>query len=258
MNKMLALEELASRDTFVHRLHPSAKLFATAVYLVCVISVGRLDFPALSLFFFYPAVLIAWSGIPAGAVVRRVLPALPFVLFAGLSNVVFEPEPYLALHGLMISRGFISLVVLIEKTVLTVSAVLILMATTTSARLFACLRGIGVPAVFVTVLMLSVRYLSLLMEEAGRMARAYRLRSNEAKGIRMKDMGSFVGQMLLRSFDCAERVHSAMKLRGYDGSFPTGDTRKTDAASACFALAVGAVTVLFRFFTITDLMNLLF
>lgn len=229
MDEMLALEELASRDTFVHRLHPSAKLLATSVYLVCVISVGRLDFPAL-----------------------------PFVLFAGLSNVIFESAPYIALHGIVISRGIISLVVLIEKAVLTVGAVLILMATTRAERLFSCLRGLKVPKAFITVLMLSARYLSLLMEEAGRMARAYRLRSSDAKGIRMKDMGSFVGQLLLRSFDRAERVYSAMKLRGYDGDFPTGSARRMDAASVCFALAAGAAAVLFRLFTVIDLMNLWF
>jgi cobalt/nickel transport system permease protein len=256
VRQMFALEELASGSSAVHRLHPTAKLLATVVYLVCVISVDRLNFPALSLFFFYPAVMIALSGIPFGAIVRRVLPALPFVLFVGISNALLEPGVYVSLGGFFLSRGVASLIVLMEKAALSVSAVLILMATTPMAKLLACLRVLKVPRALVTVMMLSVRYLSLLAGEAGRMARAYALRSGEARGIRMRDMGSFVGQLLLRSFDRAERVYAAMKLRGYDGDFPLAGAGRPGAADAVFLLMTCGTSLLFRFFTIDQLIRL--
>jgi cobalt/nickel transport system permease protein len=246
MRELFALEELAASDTWVHRIHPAAKLAATLFYIACVVSVGRLDFPALSPFFFYPALLVAFAGIPVMTVARRALIALPFALFAGVSNLFFEP----------LASGVASLVVLIGKTLLTVSAVVILMATTPSSRLFASMRKIGVPKALVTVLMLGIRYLTLIAGEAGRMARAYRLRARSDKGILMKDMGSFVGQLLLRSVDRAERVYAAMKLRGYDGEFPDEGAQKMDGASAAFFLAVATSSVLFRFFTISDLLNL--
>ncbi len=245
MHELFALEEMAAGNTWVHRLHPVFKLAATLSYIVCVVSVGRLNFPTLSPFFFYPALLMAFSGIPVRAVARRALLALPFALFAGVSNLFFEP----------MANGLASLVVLVEKTLLTVSAVVILMATTPSPKLFASLRLIGIPKALVTVLMLTLRYLTLIASEAGRMARAYRLRAGGEKGIRMKDMGSFVGQLLLRSVDRAERVYAAMKLRGYDGAFPLETTQRTDLASVGFFFIVTGASVLFRFFTITDLMN---
>ncbi len=247
MRELLALEELAAGDTRVHRLHPGSKLAATLFYIVSVVSIGRLDFPALSPFFFYPALILALSGIPVRAVARRVLVALPFALFAGVSNLFFEP----------LADGIASLVVLVAKTILTVSAVVILMATTPSPRLFATLRRIGVPKLLVTVLMLGIRYLTLIADEAGRMARAYRLRARTDRGILMKDMGSFVGQLLLRSVDRAERVYAAMKLRGYDGEYPIEGVRKVDGKSVAFFLAVAASSTLFRLFTMTDLLNLL-
>ena len=244
---MLALEAMASGDSAVHRLHPISKLIVTAAYIIAVVSVGRLDYPALSPFFFYPALVIPLSGVPAGALLRRALPALPLVLLAGLSNVFFEPAPYLMLGSVAVSRGAVSLVVLTEKAMLTVLAVLMLMATTPAPKLFAALRGIGVPKILLTLLMLSERYLTLLSGEAGRMARAYRLRSGSQKGIRMRDMGSFAGQLLLRSVDRAERVYRAMKARGYRGEFFAGDAGHFGASSALYAAILSAAMLLVRF-----------
>jgi cobalt/nickel transport system permease protein len=246
MREMLALEEMAAGDTWAHRIHPAYKLAATLVYIVCVVSVRRLDFVSLSPFFFYPALLVALSEIPVRAVLRRAALALPFVLFAGVSNFFFEP----------IGNGLSALAVLLEKAVLTVSAVVILMATTPSPRLFSAMRKLGAPRALVTVLMLAARYLTLIAGEAGRMARAYRMRAGTEKGILMKDMGSFVGQLLLRSVDRAERVYAAMKLRGYDGDFPTGAAQKTDGASVVFFLIVCASSMLLRVFPMAELMKI--
>jgi cobalt/nickel transport system permease protein len=44
---------------------------------------------------------------------------------------------------------------------------------------------------------------------------AYSLRNAGGKGIKMRDMGSFAGQLLLRSFDRSDRIYNAMKCRGY-------------------------------------------
>lgn len=254
MNGMLALEEMASGDSWVHRLHPLAKLWVTAVYVIAVVSVGRLDYAALSLFFFYPALLIPLAGVSAGALFRRMLPALPLVMLAGLSNVILEPSAYLTFGVFQVSRGFVSLVVLLEKAALTVLAVLILMATTPAAKLMAGLRAVGVPKILLSVLMLTVRFLTLLAGEAGRMTRAYRLRANSPKGIRIGDMGSFVGQLLLRSVDRAERVYRAMKLRGYSGEYPVRDAGRLTAPSAAYAVLASAAILSFRFFTLPELL----
>jgi cobalt/nickel transport system permease protein len=222
---------------------------------VAVVSAGRLDYPALSPFFFYPALVIPLSGVPAGALLRRALPALPLVLLAGLSNVFLEPSALMTFGALHVSRGFVSLVVLLEKAGLTVLAVLLLMATTNSSKLFSGLRAVGAPKVLLSVLMLSVRFLTLLAGEAGRMMRAYRLRANSPKGIRIGDMGSFVGQLLLRSVDRAERVYKAMKLRGYSGEYPVRDAGRLTASSAAYAAAVSAAILFFRFFTLADVLK---
>lgn len=253
IGEMLALEELASRDTVIHRLHPISKIIVTLVYVAAVISVDRFDFFTLSLFFFYPTVLLALSQTPVRAVLKKVLAAVPFVIFAGISNIILEPSIHLVIFGIMISRGVVSFAVLLEKTVLTVGAVLILMATTGTAQVLASLGKLGMPKILTTVLLLCLRYLTLLAEEAGRMMKAYHLRSVKPKGIQMKDMGSFVGQLLLRSISKAERVYQAMKLRGFDGVYAIGKAREMDFKSACYMTAVSVLVILVRFVLAGDL-----
>jgi cobalt/nickel transport system permease protein len=44
---------------------------------------------------------------------------------------------------------------------------------------------------------------------------AYSLRGPRRRGIAFADMGPFVGQLLLKIFDRADRIYNAMKCRGY-------------------------------------------
>lgn len=246
VSQMMALEELTLKQTAVHRLNPMAKLITTIVYVAVVVSVGRLDFLTLSLYFFYPAILLSASEIPLKMMAKRVAIALPFVLFAGFSNVLFDTAPYIRLGGFSVSLGVVSLIVLVEKTTLTVSAILILMATTSAAKVFSSLQRIGVPKILTTVLMLCFRYLSLLFSKAERMTKAYHLRAKRPKGIDMRDMGSFVGQLLLQSLDRAERVYKAMKLRGFDGSFLAAKPEKMTKVDMLFAVCTCALILAAR------------
>ena len=79
------------------------------------------------------------------------------------------------------------------------------------------------------------------------MALAYRLRSNGEKGIRMKDMGSFLGQLLLRSFDRAERVYTAMACRGFSGRYSEQKKPMALRDWLLLAAACGAVWLLRRY-----------
>ena len=101
-----------------------AKLAVTFVFIICVISAGRYDAAGLSVYFFYPAVMIALGELPLWGMLRRTLPALPFVLFAGVSNMIFEPT----LAPVGVSYGVLSCVVLLEKALLSVGAVVMLAA----------------------------------------------------------------------------------------------------------------------------------
>ena len=79
---------------------------------------------------------------------------------------------------------------------------------------------------------------------------AYALRAPGQKGIKMKDMGSFTGQLILRSFDRAERVYQAMKCRGFHGVY-YGKKRSGLRASEGIAGLLLVVSMVFmRFYNV--------
>jgi len=98
---------------------------------------------------------------------------------------------------------------------LCVMAALLLVATTPFTELTAQMRRLRVPMVFVMVFEMTFRYIGVLLEEVHSMIVAYKLRSGGKKALDMRHMGSFLGQIVLRGFDRAERVHAAMRCRGY-------------------------------------------
>jgi cobalt/nickel transport system permease protein len=64
-------------------------------------------------------------------------------------------------------------------------------------------------------------------------------------------MGSFLGQLLLRSVDRAERVYRAMKCRGFSGVYHADAPRALRPADIAFLLAVPAALACLRFFNLS-------
>lgn len=255
-NAFLKTDELAQGNTVAHKLHPMAKIVTTLAFIIVVISSPGSDMPALCPYFLYIALFAAFAETPFSIICRRVLPVLPFVLFAGLSNVIFMRTSAVSISGVVISEGVVSCMALVMKTVLTVSAVVLLTVTTQSSDIFAGLRRIGLPQVLVTVCMLCFRYISMLMQEAGNMARAYHLRSGTKKGISIRHMGTFIGQLLLRSIDRAERVYAAMRCRGFDGDFRYGEPRRFTSGAAVYTLLLSAVFAAMRIWGLKPLYDI--
>ncbi|MDR1374256.1 MAG: cobalt ECF transporter T component CbiQ [Treponema sp.] len=222
LGEIYALEQAALGRSSVHRLHPGAKIAAAFCYIAAVISFDRYSFSRLLPFLLYPSVLMALADLSPRLFIKPVLAALPFCLLAGLSNLFLERTPLFVIAGfgpepISVTRGFISLCTLLLRSCLCVIAVLILAATTPFHRLSAQLRRFHVPALFMTVIEIMYRYAGVLTEEARSMVRAYTLRGGGGK-IAILHMGSFIGQLLIRSVRRAERIYAAMQCRGYDGA----------------------------------------
>lgn len=240
-----SMEDLAAKASPIHRIHANVKILITFAYLVAVLSFSRYDIAGLMPYFFYPAMIIPMANIPFREIFKRVLVALPFSLFAGISNLIFDREVLAYLGQIPVTYGFISFWSLMIKTFLCVCAVLILVATTNTFTLFAQLRSFKIPKIFVLTLMMTYRYIFVLLQEAGNMMKAYALRAPNEKGIKMKDMGSFVGQLLLRCIDRSEHIYAAMQCRGFSGEYVVGKKQILDRYSIIWG--IGAIG-LFAFF----------
>ncbi|MDR0589779.1 MAG: cobalt ECF transporter T component CbiQ [Spirochaetaceae bacterium] len=246
IGELSSLEQLSAGKSLLHRLHPGAKMTATLFFLGTVISFDRYSFGRLLPFLFYPSITLAVAGIPPGLLLKRSALALPFCLFAGLSNLFLEGGTALTVAGIPLSYGLISLFTLILRTGLCVLAVLILAAVTPFTQISGQLRACYVPPVFITLLEILYRYIPVLLSEGASMVLAYTLRSGRTRGLRMSHMGSFVGFLFLRSADRAERVYAAMKCRGYSLRFPPKHPRPLCLRDGIFLALVCGGSVLFR------------
>ena len=251
------LDAMAQKDTTIHRLHPLVKLLTTIAFLVVVISFERFEILGLLPFIFYPVLTFALAELPAVPILKRILIVAPFVLGIGILNPVFDHQTITVL-GLNISRGWLTFFSITIKTGLTVTAALLLIATTGMDKLAAALRMLRLPRLFVMQLLLTYRYISVLLEETARTLRAYSLRAPQQKGIHRSAWGSLAGQLLLRTFDRAQRVYQAMCLRGFTGEYHTGANSKITGNDLLYITGWCIFFIVARIFNIPVLLGTLF
>lgn len=227
MNKMESalrelgtMDELAAGDSPLHRIHPTAKLLATIVYIVTVMSYDKYDLAGLIPMLLLPLLLFQLGAIPVRSCFYKLRIVLPLVLAVGLFNPFFDRQIVLRLGTLSVSGGVISMLTLMLKGTLCLMASFLLVASTPFDRICASLRQLHLPKTLVTLLLLTYRYVGVMTEELAVMTDAYRLRAPGQKGIHVSAWGSFLGQLLLRSMDRAQELYSSMLLRGYAQEFP--------------------------------------
>lgn len=228
------LEELSEKRTAIHKRHPLAKLLTTFVYLLVTVSFGKYEVSGLLPLVFYPIVVMALADIPTVPILKGMLVAAPFIIGIGIFNPLFDNSPMVVLPWIEISGGWISFLSLLMKGALTVLAALILIATTGMPKIAAALTMLKIPKVFVIQLLLTYRYISVLMEEVSRTVRAYALRAPGEKGIKLSNWGSLTGQLLMRTLARAQRVYQAMCCRGFTGEYDFGHKAKIRLGDAVY------------------------
>ncbi|MBL8967021.1 MAG: cobalt ECF transporter T component CbiQ [Spirochaetaceae bacterium] len=229
------LEELSRRESPVHRRHPFAKLAVTLAFLVAVAAGPRRELVGLLPFALYPFLTASLAEVPARPLLERLLLAAPIVVGIGALNPLFDREA-VALGGITVPGGWLVFASLALRCALTVSAALLLVATTRMEELGGSMRALGFPRVLVLQLLLTYRYIALLLEELATSLRAHALRAPGRRGIGREARGSLPGRLLLRSYDRGRRVYDAMRLRGFDGEYRSGAKRRFGAGDLGYVL----------------------
>ncbi|HBT83287.1 MAG TPA: cobalt ECF transporter T component CbiQ [Desulfuromonas sp.] len=211
------LDALAYRSNAVNRLDPRAKLIVTLCFIVTLVSFDRYQISALLPFAIFPLVLIVSADLPPGYLLQKLLLAAPFAICVGIFNPLLDRAVLVQLGPLGISGGWISYASILLRFTLTVTAALVLIATTGFTGVCLALEKLGAPRPFVLQLLFLHRYLFVLVDEGYRLTRARALRSFDRRGHGMKIFGHLVGQLLLRTLARAQRIHLAMLCRGFDG-----------------------------------------
>lgn len=231
-------DELSRRDSFIHRMHPLAKLLATLVYTVVLVSYDKYATIALLPLLFFPVFVAAAGRIPVGPILKRLLYIEPMIICVGLLNPLFDRGTTTVL-GYTISSGWLIFISIVLKGSLAVTSALLLIATTGMDGIALSLRKMRVPKIFVLQLMLTYRYISVLLEEAARTLQAYALRAFDSKGLKREVWGPLLGQILLRTMDRAQRIYEAMCLRGFIGEYRTGKTSRPGLGDFLYVICWG-------------------
>lgn len=238
------LDDLAARPSAMGALDPRAKVLVTLGFVAVAASFGRQNALRPMPLLLYLAVALELGNVPLGAVATRVALLSPFALVVGLADLVLDRAPAGTLLGMPYSAGVVSFAALVVRFALGACAVFLLAATTRFSEVVRALRGLGMPRVLATQLLLAHRYAFVLAEDAGRIVRAHAVRAPGPPSLRVA--GTLVVQLLLRSLARAEWVFAAMSCRGFDGDLTVQPARAPRSADLVFVVACGLFFVLVR------------
>ena len=253
---MRSLDELAKKESLIHSLHPLVKLLTTFIYLSVVVSFGRYEIGGLLHLIFYPILIFSLAELPVVPILKRILYAQSFIIGICILNPLFDQHTII-LGGIVISRGWITFLSIFIKGGLTAAASILLIATTGIDRLAVALRMLKIPRIFVLQLLLTYRYITVMIEEVSRMVRAYSLRAPGQKGIQRSVWGSFAGQLILRTFDRSQRVYQSMILRGFTGEYNTGAVAKVNFKYFAYLAGWSLFFIIGRIFNIPMFIGIL-
>ncbi len=212
-----AIDLLARQNTPVHRIDPRAKLITTFTYILFVISFEKYQVSTLLPFLLFPVIMASLGNIPFDFLLKKIIIVAPFALMIGIFNPFFDREAMVRIGTLSLSGGWISFLSILIRSLLTISAALILIATTGFREVCLAMEKLQAPRVFAVQLLFLYRYIFVLIEETSRMIRARQLRSFGKRGLGWQTAGFMIGHLLIRTINRARRIHQAMLCRGFDG-----------------------------------------
>jgi cobalt/nickel transport system permease protein len=231
--------------SLVHRLPAEAKILAAVLFVVVVVVTPATQFAA---FAWYAALLVAVAG-AARIGPRRILPRMaveiPFVLFAVLLPILGRP-PTVEVLGMTLSQpGLEAAWNILAKATLGVATSVLLAATTRSRELIDGLARLHVPRLLVEIASFMLRYVHVVADEWRRMSQARAARGFDTRGPRAWPVQArSAGVLFIRSYERGERVHIAMRARGYDGAMPVLAERTVQPREWLVALALPATALL--------------
>ena len=119
-----ALERNARTESPMHRLDARAKLLATTVYLVTMLSVPLPQLSEILLYALFPMTTATLGGMRLGPLLRRSLAVLPFVALIGIFNLLYDRTPALRIGPLTVTEGGIEFAAILLRGILSMAALL--------------------------------------------------------------------------------------------------------------------------------------
>lgn len=258
MLEMADMDELSKLNTPIHRRHPLPKLVVTAAYIFILVSFPKYNLSGMIPMVLYPIFLFQISGIPVSTCFHKLKLLLPLVCAVGLWNPFFDHTPVMKIGSFLVTGGMISFLTLMMKGIFALMASFLLIATTNIEKICYALKLLHLPDIMVTQILITYRYINLLLKEAGTMVNAYTLRAPGQNGVHISAWGSFIGQLLLRSMDRAQSLYQSMEMRGFHGAFYYANVERFRKEDAFYLVFWIVIFVILRYCNVSVLLGSLF
>lgn len=231
-------EPFAHGTSFVHRMDPRVRLLCA---VLLTIPTALFQSLSASMAAGSIAVLVAVTAeLPFALLMRRLLAVNVFIAFLWLFLPFSTPgTPLTTIGPLAPTREGLDLALLITvKSNSIVLALAALLGTIRVQDLGPALQQLRVPEKLCHILLFTYRYIFVIYQEYTIMRQAMAARGFKPKtnGHTYRSYAWLVGMLLIKSWDRAERVHGAMRCRGFKGRFYTLTRFKTRIADIFFLL----------------------
>lgn len=250
IDELRGIDKLTSINSPMHRLSPLSKMALTIIYIITTVSFHKYDLWGIIPMVLFPIIGYQFSLIPVSTCFKKLRIVMPLVCCVGLLNPFFDKAVITHIGTVGVSGGVVSMVTLMLKGVFCLMASFLLVATTTAEEICAALNKIHCPKILTSLFLLTVRYISVLLEEVANMTDAYHLRAPGQKGIHISAWGSFLGQLILRSMDRAQALYESMLLRGFNGVIDYPERENKNKYSWVVAIICIVLIIFTRYFNI--------
>lgn len=219
----VTVDEWSTRNSVLHKRDARAKLVSLLALLIAIsVNSHPASFAAVAALL---SVGIWVSRAPIGGFLLRAGALLLFPLtFAALIALSGDPQ---------------RAVLLFVRSGLSITAILLMVATTPMSRLLAAMTWFGVPAMLAEIVQFVYRYLFVLGEEAWHIRTAAAIRGGQRS---LLAAASSVGVLFGRAYGRAEGIHRAIVSRSFSGLMAAARRDRFTSADAAFLGAMLALT----------------
>ncbi len=237
---MIENEELAYKESLIHKLNPCIRLLC-AVMLSFWVALST-DFKFILGCSILSFVFIVLTSISLKDVFKRLKPLFLFLIMIWIIlPITFEGDVVFSFLYFDISiQGIEYCAMITIKSTTIILFFIALVATMTIGVIGHAMQKLYISDKFVFLVLMTYRYIFVISEEYQRLNRAAKIRGFVSKTNihSYKTYAYIAGMLFVRASLRAKRVHQAMICRGFNGKFHTIEKFKLDKLSMLFFIIV--------------------
>lgn len=226
--KYISLGKYSDMNTFIHKMNPKAKVIS---FFILILSASSVTNPVgVVLIFVFSCLTIVLSRIPIKYIWKRLYVPVFLIVFMFLillisftGNPIYSFGPlYMTKEGIEFSK------MILLRSLSCLFFAFILFETTRFEKIIYVLYYFRIPNILIQILMLSYRYIFVLLNELAGMFNAAVAKGFSPK-LTIKNLtvfGNMIGMLLIKSYERGDRVYYSMVSKGYTGKTNIGNIEK--------------------------------